>query len=620
MKIFNRLLWLIIFAFLFQNGVGQIVVLPLDNNAVVKSHAKLFPAKKAASDVLLDLPFLDDFSNNSPLPDPANWEDRDAFINKTYAVNPVSTGVATLDAINEFGAIYANATIYPNSFVADHLTSHPVNLDYPAADSIYISFFYQSTGLGLMPLEPDSLCLDFYNPTLDTWSNIWQIPGDTMEPFKQVMIPIADTAFLKNGFQFRFRNRASMPKNTDYIDKRGNVDHWHIDYVRLDRLRSKSDIVIRDVAFSKPLFSMLKDYESLPWDHLQKAHSTQYLNEVEINYFNNDTAIRNVTRYLEIKNLENDDVYSSGAPITQDIFPGTSLSNQISSIYPFEFGIGDTAQFEIKSYLRTDDFDNKVNDTITKIQEFKDYFAYDDGTAERAAGLRGQGTSSGVMAVRFNSYISDQLGGVYIYFTQLMDSLNMDYYFKIKVWDDNNGEPGNILYNEDLDYKVMYRKELNKFSTIKFKNPVPVDGTFYVGIQQFNIFMLNVGLDINNPANNNVIYTIGNNWSVSDVPGSLMIRPFVKRYYSPIEESAPEKGSVLLYPNPVSEYLNVKFPDMQLEEKVNINMYNITGQLVASESNSKENIYVGHLPEGIYIVTFQSEHGSYPSERIIISK
>ncbi len=99
-----------------------------------------------------------------------------------------------------------------------------------------------------------------------------------------------------------------------------------------------------------------------------------------------------------------------------------------------------------------------------------------------------------------------------------------------------------------------------------------------------------------------------------------MIRPYVMRSYSPIEETTPEKGSILLYPNPVSEYLNIKLPDTLIEERVNINMYNITGQLVVSETTDGENIYVGHLPEGIYIVTFKSDHSSYPSERIIISK
>ncbi len=596
------------------------MILPLGSNGVVKSHSKLLPIKKAATDVLLELPFVDDFSGNSPFPDPAYWIDNDAFINHSYEVNPVSSGVATLDAINEFGSVYANATIYPKTFIADYLTSHPVNLDYPATDDIYFSFFYQPTGLGLEPSEYDSLCVDFYNPTLDMWSNIWQKPGDTLQAFKQVMIPITDAAYLKNGFQFRFRNRASLPLNSDYSDKRGNVDHWNIDYVRLGRLRSSTDTIIRDVAFSKPLTSMIKDYQAVPWDHFSIAYNTHYLPNIEIEYFNNDSATRIITRYLKIKDLLYDETFSAGSSTTQDILSGESTTYKISSIYPFEFGRGDTAHFEITSYLHTDDFDNKANDTITRIQIFRDYFAHDDGTAERAYGLRGQGTSGSIMAVRFDSFISDQLGGVDIYFTQLMDSLNLNYYYKFMVWDDDEGMPGNVLYNAEADYSVMYSDELNKYTRIKFENPVDVNGTFYVGIKQYSQYMLNIGLDLNNPANGSLIYSLGSDWLVSEAPGSLMIRPYVQRSYSSIGELINQQQSVVLYPNPVSEYLHFKFPDTIFNEEININIYNITGQVVASEKNCSEGMYVGHLPEGMYIVDFQSDRFSFSSERIIISK
>lgn len=620
MMICNRLFCIAIIAFLFHDMGAQELILPLDNNAVITSATKVFPGKKAVNNILLELPFLDDFSNKSHFPDPALWADRDAFINHTYPINPVSSGVATLDAINEVGSVYGNATIYPKSFNADHLTSHPINLNYPASDSIYLSFYYQSTGRGLMPLAPDSLCVDFYKPNQDKWTNVWHIPGDTIEPFKQILIPVSDTAFLKNAFKFRFRNRASMPINTDYIDKRGNVDHWHIDYVRLGRNRSFKDTIIRDVAFSAPLSSMLKDYESIPWDHIQAAHSSQYLNKVYINYFNNDTAVRNITRYLKIKDMVSNEIYTPGSPTTQDIFPGETTSFGITSVYPFNFGIGDTAQFEITSYLRTDDFDNKANDTMTRIQIFRDYFAYDDGTAERAYGLRGRGTSGGIMAVRFESFIPDQLGGIEIYFTQLMDSLNLGYYYSLKVWDDDNGEPGNLIYNEDIDFRVTYSEELNKYKRIKFEYPVPVNGIFYVGIHQYNTYMLNIGLDVNNPASGNLIYTTGNEWKTSLAPGSLMVRPFVKRYYSGSEDVKIVNQSVSVYPNPASEYLYFNFPGSFIEEKINIQIFNISGQRVVSEVNNNGGIYIGHLPEGIYIVTFQSEQFSYPSEKIIISK
>lgn len=594
--------------------------MPLHINAVIKSHANLHPVKKSLNDVMLELPFLDDFSSNDPFPDPAIWTDRFAFINKSYEVNPVSSGVATLDAIDESGVVYVYATIDPLTFDADYLTSQPLNLNYPESDSLYLSFFYQATGNGLSPSAHDSLCLDFYNPTMDLWSNIWQISGDTLKPFVQVMLPIVDTAFLKEGFQFRFRNKASLPHNSDYQDERGNVDHWNIDYVRLDRFRAYNDTVLRDVAFSKPLPSMLKDYQSVPWDHFSMAYNTHYSGNIEIDYFNNDTATRNITRYLKIKDLIYGEEYTPGSPTTQDIFPGTSTSYKIVSIYPFEFGRGDTALFEIKSYLRTDDFDYKSNDTISRLQIFRDYFAYDDGTAERSYGLRGQGTSGGIFAVRFESFISDELGGLDIYFTQIKDSLNLNYYFKFMVWDDFEGLPNKIIYDADVDYRVFYSDGLNKFTRVKFENTVPVNGTFYVGILQYNQYLLNVGLDVNQPSNGNILYNLGSEWIVSRAPGNLMIRPYVLRTYSSAQDQLHEKMSVKLYPNPVSETLNFKFPGSIIEGDVQIKVYNISGQLVASQFNLHQSMYLGNLSEGMYIITFQSDNYSFPSERIIIRK
>ncbi|MCA1746553.1 MAG: hypothetical protein LC655_02575, partial [Bacteroidales bacterium] len=395
------------------NVAAQEYLLPLKNNSLLLNSDQ--PPVKKAAEGLLELPLLDDFSYNSVYPDPAIWADNYAYINNGYAVNPPTIGVATMDALDQNGSVYPFATITPRTFDADLLTSHPINLHFPASDSIYLSFFYQPQGNGLEPQPQDSLCLDFFDPVAEEWINVWSIPGDTLRAFRQVMIPIKDTLYLKEGFRFGFRNRASIPKNTDYKDKWGNVDHWNIDYVRLDRNRTIADTIIRDVAFNKPIPSLLKDYESIPWDHFGVGYSTLYVPNITLNYFNNDSAIRNVTRSASIYDEVWDNLYDPGNSSTQDILPQTAVSHSISAIYPFQFARGDTASYLIKAWLRTDGFDNKLNDTIFRRQVFKDYFAYDDGTAERAYGLRGQGTSNGRFAVRFNSFIADELGGVDIY-------------------------------------------------------------------------------------------------------------------------------------------------------------------------------------------------------------
>jgi len=350
---------------------AQEYILPMGGNPALAGNVPENNKKSLSAISSVDLPFADDFSGRSPYPSSTLWANKYAFINDGFAVNPPTIGVATLDAIDEHGSVYATATISPETFVADSLTSLPINLAYTPADSIYLSFFYQPTGNGLQPGTYDSLCLDFYAVDSGVWNTVWAIPGDTLSAFRQVMVPIKDTIYLKDGFRFAFHNRASLPSNTDYKDKRGNVDHWNIDYVRLDKDRFRTDTVIRDVAFTSPTPSMISGYQALPWKHFKSAYNTKYLGAITFLYQNNDSADRNVTRYLSYEDIVWNETFSPGSPSTQDIFAGTSTSYSYSGIYPFDFDRGDTAIIRIKSWLKTDDFDNKVNDTL-----YRDRFSW----------------------------------------------------------------------------------------------------------------------------------------------------------------------------------------------------------------------------------------------------
>jgi Secretion system C-terminal sorting domain len=56
---------------------------------------------------------------------------------------------------------------------------------------------------------------------------------------------------------------------------------------------------------------------------------------------------------------------------------------------------------------------------------------------------------------------------------------------------------------------------------------------------------------------------------------------------------------LVLYPNPTTDYITVNSYD-----NVVVSIYSITGSLVAKESiNQFQQLSVGHLPVGIYVVT-----------------
>ncbi|MBR0078543.1 MAG: T9SS type A sorting domain-containing protein [Bacteroidales bacterium] len=153
------------------------------NKAVAREAAKQTTAEPTRTEAIR-LPFVDDFSNYTGFPKASLWQDRYAFVNQTFAIQPPSIGVATLDALDENGNVYAHAD--GAGFQADHLTSLPIRLDYNfplnremrVADSLYFSFYYQPAGgslsglewerLGNRPEGRDSLILEFGYATGDT--------------------------------------------------------------------------------------------------------------------------------------------------------------------------------------------------------------------------------------------------------------------------------------------------------------------------------------------------------------------------------------------------------------------------------------------------------------------
>lgn len=154
------------------------------NKAIAREAAKHTFGQPTRAEQELHLPFVDDFSDYIGYPNPALWQDRYAFVNRTFAIQPPTMGVATLDALDENGRVYAHAD--GAGFRADCLTSLPIRMDYNftlnremrVSDSLYFSFYYQPAGgslsgvewerLGNRPEGRDSLILEFGYATGDT--------------------------------------------------------------------------------------------------------------------------------------------------------------------------------------------------------------------------------------------------------------------------------------------------------------------------------------------------------------------------------------------------------------------------------------------------------------------
>lgn len=580
------------------------------------SQQQDFRLKAGITDTL-ELPFFDDFSKNHGYPDMSIWMDAYVFINNNYPDDPVSIGAATLDAIDNTGLLNGDSDI---PFESDLMTSMPLNLDYAGQNDTWLSFYYQPKGYGDEPEPEDSLTVEFYAPLLDQWKTVWTMEGKPLNPFTRVWIQIADTSFFHTGFRFRFKNYASLPKSQSFPSYDSNVDHWNIDYVHLDKGRSPTDTSVKDVSMITDLHSILKSYEAVPWRHFPNAYLTEIQPELTITYRNNDIVTRNVTRFLEIKDLLNGTppYLLSGGAVNVD--PGIKDGYEFLFNYPFEESNRDSAAFRIKAYLVTDVDDYKWNDTVTRYQVFNNYYAYDDGTAEAGYGLAGEGTAGASLAYQFKTYNTDTLRSVKMYFNRSLNNISQ-VYFNLAVWDndDVNDRPGNLIYSMP-GYRPEYYNELNKFYTYDLDTLIVVSDIFYVGWIQPNTILLNVGFDRNNNNRNRIFYNLGQEWKSSSFNGSLMIRPVLgKETGVPSSVSKIKPDEIKVYPNPASDFIRVELPFNADNSTIRLSIFNLQGALVYQSSiYGDEDIPVHQLESGIYLLRVEiSGKGPYNTKLLI---
>ena len=610
---------------------SQEVVIDCGNPALSDYSERYFEryGYKVATSDTLELPFFDDFSASYMYPDSSKWSDKYAFVNNSVGKNPISIGVATLDALDEQGKVYATLPI-GMSDVADYLTSKPINLQRNASDSIYLSFFYQCGGNGNMPELRDSLVLQFYSVSDDEWQSVWKMAGgNAMSNFEQVMIPVRDSIWLKKGFRFRFLNYVSISSNYE-PSWQSNVDQWNLDFIILDANRNASDTIIEDVTMIKNVGPFLKDYRQVPWSHfLHKGRSAVY-DSITFSYANLQDATHNINRQYDV--FDKDETSSLIPARTYidyhcgDDSENINANDEINYTKKFcyffteeSYQAEDSAKFLIRANLKTDvaqvrDY-YRWNDTVRFYQDFKNYYAYDDGTAEKGYGISGQGTANASLAYKFEPYMTDTLYGVYIYFNRTQNDGNVKYFY-LTVWEDNSGVPGDTIVSR-LGVRPSFSNELNGYVYYPLDTAVVINGPFYVGWIKTTNDMLNCGLDMESDAHDKIFYNVSGTWQNSIISGALMIRPVFgyelrQDASAPIEHIVPQCS---IYPNPASTELNIESET----DFSGVMIYDNLGRVVM-QSGNETTINVSGLPEGAYFVRPYSETNVFETVKILIMR
>ncbi len=535
------------------------------------------------------------------------WQDNEVFLNNDYAINPPTIGVVTFDGLNENGYPYDFSTAFTYG-KADYLTSKPIFLDrkpnglpYTLADSIYLSFYYQPQGLGNEPEPEDSLALQFFSPNDNEWVSMWKVDGTQLDSnFKQVMIKITDSRFLEAGFKFRFVNYASLS---------GSFDHWNVDYVFLDQSRFSTDDVRDDVAFQLPSHTLLKNYTAMPWKHFRWETNGAMKDSILVQQRNNNGAGRliggNTLDIYYKANLQQTIIN----PNTPSISGMTNFETEykLPIGYFYDTAVNDTnASFLVEvKHNTTPDF-CRTNDTLRFIQEFSDYYAYDDGTAEAAYGVQGLGGLNSKIASRFSLVRGDTIKSVFIHFTPSaynMSSTN----FVITIWNESGNKPGSVIYEKVTLDVPRYNIGMNGFYEYPLdSNHFLPSGNYYVGISQTTPDRINIGFDKNINNLDNTYYNSNGVWQKSGFEGTLMIRPsFVyQRDYSVGLNENEAKPSVSVFPNPANSIITVEL--FSKEDIKNIDVIDLTGKLVIS-TTFVNTLDVSHLKNGMYVMRITDE-------------
>jgi hypothetical protein len=303
-----------------------------------------------------------------------------------------------------------------------------------------------------------------------------------------------------------------------------------------------------------------------------------------------------------------------------NISPQTNADYDLNLIYTFNSPTAvDSARFRITSFIRTDDFDPKENDTVVYYQVFKNYFAYDDGTAEMGYGINGQGSRNAMVAVRFNSYIPDTLRSIMICFNDSYQNSNRRA-FDLMVWSDNNGTPGDVIYSRE-EVMVETGNKINGFYNYAVIDGVPVNGVFYVGWRQRTETFLNAGLDINTSNAGRQWYWINGEWYQSQVNGSLMIRPVVGKpditTYVPPENRYKQEAEIVVFPNPATDFIRVTTKNDNITEPVWVTITDLNGRVLIRTQNTGEQIDISSLAAGVYIVSYSVKGKHLGHSRLI---
>lgn len=567
----------------------------------------------------IQIPFFEDFSSGGPYPEKDRWLEDLTFVNYTMANNPPSLGVATFEGLDAAGEPYGTGF-----GTADRLTSKAFDLsDENVNSNMYLSFYHQLKGRSFSPRIKDSLFVEFWTEN-EEWVKVTALQGDrflaldSFPDFNFTSIYLDKPEYFHSGFQFRFRN---LNENI------GAQSAWHVDYIYFDKNRLADSPVLNDFAFSELPGSVLNRYTAMPLNQFEgfeaKELETDFTVKI-ISHFSDPKPLNNSQGFhSELKtgttwdpftlgnavNLQPEILFEETKPI-----PSANFDPFLTDIEDLASGQGDLAialNYELTQNEQI--IFATVNDAARTVTNFDNYYAYDDGTAERAIEISGTGTK---VALEFEANKSDKLQGVMINFAQVNGDIS-DQNFELSVWAGGDRPEQNAASFVRSFVFPKRPDSLQSFTTYTFKDfngaPAPIDipaGKFYIGITQNSDSgrPFAIGYDRNNPdAVDYFWWTNSNQWKKYEelitFRGALMMRPVMGEV--PPNETSVKNTNLIgeeieLFPNPANEVLNFRNKSNRFDN-LKIEIFNAVGQLKYS-NNLTSQLDISDFRSGVYFV------------------
>ena len=527
---------------------------------------------------------------------------------------------------------------YQNVSIADIFFEMQVDTLFPG-DTVWSMMGCQP---GLFAIVTDTLtpttqgemaipCDSVFTTVADTtWYHIWSVPGQPLDSFmlhngghyfEQVMIPIRDTKYFRDDFYFRFYNYASIV-NSSLPANRSNEDNWSIDFVYLNINRTIDDTDYPMLTFSGQRPSFFNRYQAIPYRQYRVNPNSAMRESLEIDIANLDGIDHEATYYYKVQQIGGSQRYERHLdpvnihPYRESGFLACPEYGGESPACPFVselFALDmwhDSVSFQISHYVYDSVSNPPLADSMVYRIGMYNYYAYDDGIPELGYGVSNAG---GKFAVRFDISDYDTIQGVQLLFNHTLNDAN-DKYFDIVVWKDENGKPGEEIYRLS-GQRPQWQEQAYRFSYYRFDKAVTTANAFYIGIEQSNSSLINIGLDASiDNSRFNFVNTNGS-WQPSNARGSLMIRPVVgANYYIGLDEHESDT-KLHLYPNPASTTLHMEgdFADAQTS------IFDLTGRKVYQGEYQQE-IAVSHLSNGLYFIQVITAEGQVINQKFIIEK